>query len=114
MNQFDEYKRLWQLYKDQIEDIGAVVNAGPRWNAESTLAEINKILNRKIPAGTDEKTCALMAELEAAKAELAQRDKKIRELKQFANDLYDRIEIFGLQLVGEDKEAFELGVKEKP
>ena len=55
-----------------------------------------------------------MAELEAAKAELAQRDKKIRELKQFANDLYDRIEIFGLQLVGEDKEAFELGVKEKP
>ena len=56
MNQFDEYKALFQLYKDQIEDIGAVVNAGPRWNAESTLAEINKILNRKIPEGTDEKT----------------------------------------------------------
>jgi len=45
-------------------------------------------------------------------SELAQRDERIRELKQFASDLYERVETFGLLLVGEDKEALDLGVKE--
>ena len=70
MNQFDEYKRLWQLYKDQIEDISAIIanldstpEAGDEpFTPDSVIGRIYKIIDRETPESTDEKTCALMAQ----------------------------------------------------